>query len=547
MDLANRICKRLGELRAERSKYESHWTECFKYGAPERQHCFSGDFDTDANNQKQRADLLDSTAADAVTQFVSNIISGTTPANAIWFNALPDGVDDPSVLTEGEQWLDFVCQFIWRNIHGANYDSVSSDLITDFICAGWAVLYNDVDRQKGGGYSFQNWPINECFLATTRSDGRVDTIYREYTKTAAQLVSEFGEHKVSEAVKSASAVNPDMRFKIIHVIEPRNITQHIDGRILAPKQMPFASYHVEVSSKTILKESGYNEFPCAVPLDRRIPGSIYAVGQMSIALADAKTANSLMRDTLRSAEIDVLGMWLVADDGIINPNTVKIGGGKIIAANSIDESMKRLDSGNGFQVAIALLQNLQSSIQRKLMADQLPPYGQPMTAAETYMRIDIVRQKIGPMYGRLQAGLLIPLLDRCFALAYRAGVLGEAPEELQGRNMSFKFISPLARAQQLEDVAAIERFMGSLAPIAELEPSAMDNVDIDAIPQVLGQRLGVPTSILRTQESLEAYRNKKAEAQQQAQAQEQQAVMAQQLGGAVSKGIENQLTSEVMQ
>lgn len=550
-DLANRICKRLSELRTERAKFEAHWTECYKYGAPERQQCFSGGADLSSTREKQRADLLDSTAAESVLKIVATLIAGTTPANAQWFKAVPDGVDDPAVLTEGEHWLEQVCQFIFRNIHGANFDSENFDQMVDFVVAGWSVIYEDIDRKKGGGYVFETWPIGECFIASTRSDNIVDTIYREYSQTAAQLVSTYGKHKVSQRVLDAYEKTPDQAFKIVRVIEPRHVKAPDTNKVLPPKHMPFASYHIEIESKNILKESGYNEFPCAVPRFRKIPGSVYGIGLMSTALPEAKSANALMRDTLRSAEIDVLGFWIAEDDGVLNPRTVRIGGGKIATANSVD-SMKRLDSGRGFQVADALLGRLQDSIKRKLMADGMDsPYNQPMTAAETYMRLDMIRQQIGPLYGRAQAEMLIPLLERSFGLAYRSGILGEAPEELQGRNTSFKFISPLARTQQLEDVGAIERFMASMAPIAEMNPDALDNINVDAIPQVLAQRLGVPTSIIRTEEQLSEYREQKAQAQQEQATQEQQAMMAQQMTGAVAqgmgKGLEAQMASEVMQ
>ena len=550
-DLANRICKRLGELRAERSKYEAHWTECYKFGAPERQQCFSGGSDVQGTREKQRADLLDSTASEAILTFVSTLIAGTTPANAIWFKAVPDGMDDPAVLTQGEHWLEQVCQFMFRNIHGANFDSEIFDLVIDFAVAGWGVLYEDIDRKKGGGYTFQSWPVGECFIASTRADGVVDTIYREYSLTAAQIVSQFGKHRVSKSVLNAFENRPDDKFKIAHVIEPRDVKAPIERRVLLPKQMPFASYHVEIEEKNILRESGYNEFPCAIPRFRKIPGSCYGIGIMSVALPDAKSANALMRDTLRSAEIDVLGMWIAADDGVLNPRTVRIGGGKVITANSTD-SMKRMDSGRGFQVGEPLLDRIQAGIRRKLMADGLAQhYNQPPTAAEVYARVDMIRQQLGPLYGRAQAELLIPILERSFGLAYRAEVLGEAPEDLQGRNLSFKFVSPLARAQKLEEVASIERLMGSMGAVLEINPDALDNIDTDAIPQVLAQGLGVPTSILRTEDKLQAYRQQKAQAQQQAAAQEQQAAAAQQVTGAIAngmgKGLEAQMVSEVRQ
>lgn len=544
-DLADRLCKRLGELKAERAKYEAHWTECYQYGAPERQQSFSGSSGLQDTRKKQRADLLDSTAAESILTFVSSLIAGTTPANAIWFKGMIDGMGDDAVLTPGEHWIEQVCQFMWRNIHGANFDSEIFDLILDFAVAGWGVLYEDINREAGGGYMFQTWPIGECFIASTRQDQIVDTVYRHYEMTATQIVKQFGKHKVSKTVLDAFEKTPDQRFKLVHVIEPRTGTQPSDSRVLLPKNMPFASYHVEVQEKNILKTSGYNEFPCAVPRFRKIPGSVYGIGLMSIALPDAKTINSLMRDTLRSAEIDVLGMWIAEDDGVLNPRTVRLGGGKIITADSVD-SMKRLDSGSNFQISENLLDRLQSGIRRKLMADSLTlHYNTPPTAAEIYARVDMIRQQLGPLYGRSQAELLVPILDRSFGLAYRAGVLGEAPEELQERNMSFKFTSPLARAQQLEDVAAIERFMGSMEAIAVADPNAMDNVNMDAIPQVLAQRLGVPTSVMRTDQQLKSFRDAKAKAQQQAAAQEQEAVLAQQMGGAMAKGLENEITSEV--
>jgi hypothetical protein len=97
------------------------------------------------------------------------------------------------------------------------------------------------------------------------------------------------------------------------------------------------------------------------------------------------------------------------------------------------------------------------------MADQLQPQDGPaMTATEVHVRVGLIRQLLGPIYGRLQAEYLAPLAERCFGLAYRAGIFGEAPQSLGGRNLKVKYNNPLARAQKMEDVAAIERLNGNL-------------------------------------------------------------------------------------
>lgn len=544
-EIVAKLCKRLSELKAERTRHEPQWTEAYKYAAPERQQSFIGDDVTDTR-KTQRAELLDSTLAEATQLLVSSIISGTTPANALWFKAVPDGVDDPAELTEGEQWLDVVCQFIWRNIHGANYDSEIFDLVLDCVVAGWGVMYADIDRKAGGGYVFQTYDIGQCYLASTRQDQKIDTLFREFDMTAAALVAEYGENKVSEKVRNTYKDKPDNKIKVLTVVQPRNV--HVQGdQYQLAKKMPFASYHIEVEAKNILKESGYNEFPYVVPRFRKLPCSVYGIGQVSIALPDAKTANKLMRDTLRSAEISTLGMWIAKDDGVLNPRTVRLGGGKIVVANDTT-SMQRMDDGKGYQVGVELLGLLQGGIRKKMMSDQLQPQDGPaMTATEVHVRVDLIRQQLGPLYGRWQAELLTPLLERTFGLAYRAGVIGDAPEEMQGRNLSFKFISALARSQQLEEVTAIERFMMGLSSVAQIDQTILDNIDFDAVAQVTGMGLGVPTSILRTQDEINAIRQQRQQAQQQAAAQEQVQVMAQPIANAVGKGLESQLTSEVMQ
>lgn len=548
MDLAARIIARLGQLKSERAPHENHWRECYKYGAPERQQGFNGELVHDTR-KTERADLLDSTAAEALQLLVSSIVSGTTPASGLWFKSVPDGVDDSGETTEGEQWLSAVDRFIWRNIHASNFDSENFDSVTDSTTAGWSVLYTDIDRKDNGGFVFQNWPLSECYLASTRQDMRVDTVYREFEMTASALKSEYGEDKLPESLKQALKTSPDKKYKVIWAIEPRaDYKEPQDDRPLLPKQMPFSSVHILSSERTILKESGYNEFPCAVPRFRRIAGSVYGVGQMSVALPDAKTANILMRETLQSAQLAVGGMWAAADDGVFNPYTFKIGPRKVVIVNDVDKSPKRIDDGTNFQVSDQLIDRLQSSIRKKLMADQLQAQNGPqMTATEVHVRVELIRQQLGPLYGRWLSEYLVPILERCFGLAYRDGVLGDPPEDLQGKELKYKFISPLARAQQLEEVTATERVIGSAMSMADANPEVLDNLDLDAAVQVIGNGLGVPSNILRTEAQKQQIREQRAQAQQAQAQQEQQAVAAQQMTGAMAKGVEHQLTSEVMQ
>src|SRR3546814_20089141 len=97
-------------------------------------------------------------------------------------------------------------------------------------------------------------------------------------------------------------------------IYPR--TPYAVGTKLA-KNLPFASCHVAMDSKTILRESGYHEFPVVLPRWVRVPGSSYGVGQVYAALPDIRQLNELKGFELMGADVAIAGMWLGIDDGIL--------------------------------------------------------------------------------------------------------------------------------------------------------------------------------------------------------------------------------------
>src|SRR5690606_35333868 len=125
---------------------------------------------------------------------------------------------------------------------------------------------------------------------------------------------------------------------------------------------------------------------------------------------------------------------------------------------------------------------------------------------------------------------LQPLIERCFGIAYRAGVFGPAPQSLAGREFSVRYISPLARAQKMEEVTAIDQFVAGCAAAAQaqaaagMQPDAMDNVDMDEAARFRGKALGVPSKVIRSEADVEQVR---AQREQQQQAQQEQAMQQQ--------------------
>lgn len=511
--------KRAGQLIAQRSRHESVWRDCFLHSWPLRAQGFSGE-DLDAiSGQTKRADLLDSTSTDAGNILVSALVGGMTPANQRWPALGVDGADE-----RDKAWLDEKSEVVWRLIHQANFDAVSPEVMTDVVGGGWGAMFVGEDAEVGG-YLFDWWPAGTVYATSSKAGGPLDTFLRVYKLTAEQCVSKFGENMVSDTVRKLAMEKPDDEVELRWMIYPRRDTK--PGSKLA-SNLPIASCTWEVGTKKLVRESGFHEQPVIAPRWSLLPNSAYGVGPIYDALPDIRQLNNLLFSENAAVDLAIAGMWIAEDDGVLNPRTVKVGPRKVIAANSVD-SMKELKSGADFNVVFTKKDQLQSAIRRTLMAEQLqPPTDMKMTATEWLGRVALLRQLLGPRFGRLQSEYLQPLIARCFGLALRAGALGPLPDTLRGKVASVQYINPLARAQRLEEVAAMDRYEADLMAKQPIRPEVTDLYLWDDAQRHKATLLGVPLKLIPDKRQVEATRRARDEQmqEQRGQAMQDQAMTA---------------------
>ncbi len=501
------LVKRLEQLKTLRGPHENVWKDCFDHSFPIRGAGLQGSVMSAQTALDVKARLVDSTATDGGRILASALQSGMTPANARWFGLEVEGASDAAKL-----WLDEAAETLHQHIHNANFDAVGFECQQDMVAAGWFAMYIGEDLDEGG-LLFDAWPMAQVYCASTKAGGGIDTVFRAFKLNAAQCASEYGEANVSEQTRKLASEKPDEQVDMLHAIYPRQM--YVVGSQMATT-MRYASCHVEVGSSTLVKESGYPEMPVIVPRWGLIPASAYAIGPMFDALPDVRELNELKRLDKAACDIAVSGMWIAEDDGVLNPRTIKVGARKVIVANSVD-SMKPLQTGSNWQLADARIAQLQAAIRKLLMADQLQPQDGPaMTATEIHARIALLRQQLGPLFGRMQAEYLQGLIKRAFMLAFRAGALGPPPEELANQSFSIKYISPLARAQKLEDVSAIDQLNQGLVMLAPISPSVLDVIDFDEQQRTKAQALGVPLKTIRSADAVMAMRQQRADEQKKA-------------------------------
>lgn len=525
-----KLLKRLDQLQPRRNVVEEEWRKCFAYTYPlrgvglESKGNLSGDVGSQSasTGQSKQAELLDATGTDGARILAAGLQSGLTPANSRW-----PGLEVGDETDEERRWLDEAADMMWQNIHASNFDAVAFDCMLDMSIAGMFPMF--LDEAKDGGYRFEEWSLANTYVAASTPGGPIDTVFNEFPLTAEQAVRDYGA-RVSDKLRDLAENKPDEQMTFVRCVYPRSGPH---GKFAL--NMPFASVHIEKDTKHIVRESGYHELPIGVPRWRPVPGSAYAFGPASEALPDLKTLNTATMYELANMDLRTAGMWGAVDDGVLNPRTIKVGPRKVIVMAAKDNFFPLAPAGD-FQAALLNIERLQRQVRKIFMADQLEPQlkaGTPPTATEILVRVELIRQLLGPVYGRMQAEYLQWLVTRCFGLAYRASVFAPPPRSLMQRAIAPTYNSPIARAQKSVDVAAMDRYEAALGMQVQAGlADAVDSYNWDDSRRHRAELLGVPQKLIPTADEIAERRAKRAE-------QAKQATMANIAGEAIVKAAPN--------
>jgi hypothetical protein len=138
------------------------------------------------------------------------------------------------------------------------------------------------------------------------------------------------------------------------------------------------------------------------------------------------------------------------------------------------------------------------NIKRALYNDMLGnPDRTPASATEVAERMADLSRRIGSAFGRLQAELVQPVLQRVIYILKKQGRI-EVPT-VNGREVKVKSVSPLAQAQANQDISSIARFLelvnGTFGP-----EMTMVLINSEETAAHLAKKFGVPDSLIRDEE-----------------------------------------------
>jgi len=522
------------QLDQDRSTFISHWSELGNYILPRRPRFTL----TDRNRgERKNQKIIDSTATLAARTLRSGMMSGVTSPARPWFRLT---TEDPAIAERGDVklWLNEVTQLMRTVFLRSNVYNTLPIVYGDLGTFGTAAMLveEDFDGDVVRTYAF---PIGSYFLGNDEKL-QVRVFIRDLSMTVRQIVEKFGRKEdgeidwtnISKSVRYAwENGNRETWVDVAHVIVP-NEDYRMDSPVSTQKRYRSCyyergsmsgsppSYASEVEDK-FLRESGYDYFPVLAPRWEIVGEDVYGVDCPGMAaLGDVKQLQLGERRVMQAIE-------KMVNPPMVAPTSMKRAVASILPSDItyVDER----DGQKGFRPAhevnprVAELEQKQEQVRlrvRRAFFEDLflmlaNTDRRQITAREVQERHEEKLLALGPVLEQLNQDLLDPLIDIVFDIMVNQEFVPEPPEAIQGSKLKIEYISVMAQAQKLVDVAGMERFGMMVGDMAKAtgDPTFLDKIDMDQFVDVYSDRLGIPPDVVRSDEAVEDMRAARAAAQ----------------------------------
>jgi len=508
---ADLLLSRYEKLKSDRSHWEEQWREIAAFVLPRKGH-IAGDYQNAGVRNNYRA--YDATAIHANELLASGLHTMLTNPSTKFLGLFTGNelVDENEAF---KTWADKSSNVIHNVLNNSNFQTEVHENYLDLGSFGTTSLR--IEEDKDDHVRFYAEPITEVTI-DENSKGLVDTTFREFTWTYRQIVQEWGIEVLSMNQHREYLKDQHKEVTIVHAILPR---KEVDAQ-LGSKGMPVASFYIDKTEKKLFHESGFREFPTAVPRWTKITGEMYGRSPSFKALPDIKMINQMKKTTIRSAQKVVDPPMQAPDDGISlpihsNPNAMNY-----YRAGTKDRIEPILTGGRvdfGYQA----MADQRNSIREAFFIDQLQLQDGPqMTATEVQQRTEEKLRVMGPILGRQHNEFLKPVIERVLKILIRKGLIEPAPVIVAKENVQVQYISMIAKAQKAVDAETLNRVIQSIAPLIEARPEIMDNFNSDAIVKHNARMLGLPEKLLVSDSEKQKVRSNRAEMVKQQQTMEQE-------------------------
>lgn len=452
--------------------------------------------------------IYDSTAEHAA-MLLANSLQGAFSMS--WFSLKFEN-EDLGEDHDAKLWLSDTTRRMYEAINRSNLATEAQEVFIDFVTLSTACLLIEEKELEDAGFNglrFKTYAIDE-YVIDENAEGFVDTVIRVENYTARQAYQMFGGN-AGDVVLKCYKKEPERIVKYLHATFPRK-----ESLLVIPEKFKYAAISVVVDDAQIVKKSGYEEFPYAVPRWSKASGEMYGRGPGWTALPFSKGLNKTREKHLKALSRDVDPPLLVPETlGKLN---AKPGAQNPMRPDLIDK-IKPFPSNARHDIIQYDTEMERMAVKDIFFTEQLQLQKKAqMTATESSITFELMERLLGPAYGRLSFELFERIVIRAYGLLSRGRALKEMPESVIGKGgIDIEYVGPLARAQKQAEIQGINNWTTSVVSLQGAFPDIVDNVDSDALARKLAKLTGVSAEIIVPANKVKAKRDARADSEYAAQ------------------------------
>lgn len=505
-------------LKKRDQSWYTHFYECYRYTVPQREVLFEY-----TKGQKKNTHLHDNTAMQGIQIYANRVQQTVVPAGQKWITLTTgDYVDEKSKVQFGSEEvtlaeaLDNVSDIVFNYIHRSNFDQrVNESCIDLAISTGVMTCDYDPDEDE---LVFDSVPLSNVVLSGG-GRGQVEDVWRKNKLPLRNILNVWPDATLPEKWKEKLDSKPDDEINIIE-----GVVKEKDS---------FKLYvMIEMDKEVIYEEDFGQSSPWIVFRSQVVSGETYGRGVVMSVLPDIKTLNVMGEYSLKSAALQVLGVWTATDDGIFNPYTFRIAPGIAIPVSSNSNenpTLKPLMTGGSVEFHELEYERRRDNVNRALFAKPIGDITDPTkTATEITIRRQIDLQEAGATFGRLSVELAGAAFKRAYDVLRKEGKIPNIT--IDGENVRLKYLNNVAQLADQEDVRnVLETYMSLLQ--SGIDPQVVNTaLKVEQIPEYVAMKNGFDPELIRDENEVAALK------QQQAQAAQAQAAMDSGIPQEVVKG-----------
>ena len=510
---------RLGSLRTWRYSWWAQWARLAEFFNPRRYRWLVVANRMSRGNAINDA-IIDSTGLLAVETCASGMWTGLTNPARPWIkmdSALPWVKLD----ADGKEWVEDTEQRLYTVLAGSNFYTELAQAFQDVTVFGTApfVIYEDFEDVIR-----LYLPCAGEYYLGTGSRLSVDTFYREFTFTVAQIVEQFKIPNCPEQVTNlwnTGGASLDREFVVAHAIEPNfALTERGTNKTVRVVPGSFAYREVYwlkgIQTSKPLSVAGFNSKPFACFRWSKVSNDAYGRSPCMDALGDSK---QVQLETRRKAEfIEKLVRPPMGANPEMKNEPSSIVPGNITYTNT--EGSKK-----GFwplfevqpQALAPMVEDIKqvnARIEKALFVDVFMAITQmqgvqPRNELELTKR-DLERlQKLGPVITLVEEELRVAL-HRILDIMQRRRMLKPKPRSLQDVPLKIDFMSLMRIAQRSATAVSMKDFMATMGGMSSAAkaagiPDPLRRVNLDKTAEKFADVTNFPSDCLYTEDEVKQH------------------------------------------